>query len=555
MLVTLLDRVTEVIDSSGDVRQAARATLRVVCEVLGWPVGHLYVPDKATGEFVSAGVWEGAVEQFPALRRASARLRFAPGVGGVGRAVRSGEPVWLHDLRHHPDFVQAGEDERGEAGTVLEVPLVSSTGVAGVLEFFTREVIPPDEVLLRVMDTLGRNLGQMLDRRRTQQHLDRARHRLDQLVETSADALVSVDADGRIISWNTAAEQMFGIPRHHALGRSVHETISPEHQRATDIARREQVLASGTSDVPGQWLEQTAVRADGTEFPIELMVWPALENDAWTFHLAIHDITDRRRAERALREAYRQQQATVARLEELDRAKDEFIANVSHELRTPLTSILGNLEVVLDPDDPPPPQQRDRMLRAIDHNAQRLRRLVEDLLSVHTTAERPLIPQRAPVPVTGLLNEAAEQAAASTAGDHPIDIRVDPDVTTVDADRALLLRALGALISNAAKFSPRHTTITLHAGSTPATGPAGPGVAIAVTDRGIGILAEELPHLFDRFSRARTTTDQAVQGIGLGLTIARTIAEAHNGALTAISTPGKGTTFILTLPAETAPPS
>ncbi|WP_030174037.1 ATP-binding protein [Spirillospora albida] len=551
MLLALLESVAEVISTSSDLQAAARPTLRVVTQMIGWPIGHMCVPADEPGVFESSGIWEGDVDRFPVLRGVSGRVSCPPGVGGVGMAAVSGRPVWLHDLRRHPDGIRAEQGEV-EAGTALAVPVIASDGVVAVLEFFHPQVITPDEILLRVLGNLGHQLGRVVDRHRAQQSADQARRRLEHVIETSVEALVSMDAGGRIIAWNTGAERMFGMTREEAIGQMVHETIVPERFRAADEAGRERFLATGASTVLGRRLELAAIRADGSEFPIELVVWANHENGAWVFHAFIHDITDRRRAEQALRRAYRQEQATVARLKELDHAKDEFVATVSHELRTPLTTILGYLEIVLDDEDAVPHPTR-KMLHTVTHNARRLQRLVEDLLAVNTTATgHPLAPRRAPVPVADLFDEAVQRASSETdLGHHPLDLRVDAGLTTIDADRSLLVRALAALLSNAAKFSPRQTTITMHVGA--AAAESGSGVAITVTDRGIGIPPEELAHVFDRFSRARTAAEQAIQGVGLGLTIAKTIAEAHEGTLTATSTPGKGTAFTLTIPAA-APP-
>ncbi|MFB9722499.1 PAS domain-containing sensor histidine kinase [Planobispora longispora] len=231
----------------------------------------------------------------------------------------------------------------------------------------------------------------------------------------------------------------------------------------------------------GRRLELTGARADGSEFPIEIVVWATRDNHEWAFHAFIHDITERRRAEEALRQAYAAEQATVARLKELDAAKDAFIATISHELRTPLTTVSGYLDLLGEGEVEP--AQHSRMLQAMTRNTARLQNLVEDLL----------------------------------------------------------VRAIGALVSNAVKYSPIDTSITVHAAA------AGDQVTIAVTDHGVGIAAEELERVFERFYRTAYAYDNAIQGVGLGLWLVKTIAEVHGGTVTAISTPGQGSTFTLRL--------
>ncbi|MFB9879738.1 sensor histidine kinase [Planobispora siamensis] len=146
--------------------------------------------------------------------------------------------------------------------------------------------------------------------------------------------------------------------------------------------------------------------------------------------------------------------------------------------------------------------------------------------------------------VVGEVIAEAVQAMSARArsGDHPVRVQLDAELPIVRADRAPLVRALGALLSNAAKFSAAGSPITVSASAADAA------VSITVRDVGIGIAAEDLPQVFGRFYRARSSVEAAVQGIGLGLTVVKAVAEAHDGTVTATSTPGEGSTFTLTLP-------
>nr|BFE80590.1 hypothetical protein GCM10020093_031910 [Planobispora longispora] len=318
----------------------------------------------------------------------------------------------------------------------------------------------------------------------------------------------------------------------------MHEAIVPERYRRADESGRARFLSTGQSKVLGRRLELAGARPDGSEFPIEIVVWATREANTWAFHAFIHDITERRRAEQALRRAYETEQQTVARLKELDAAKDAFIATVSHELRTPLTTLSGYLELLDDTD----PVQR-RMLEAMTRNAARLQNLVEDLLAVSALATDELAVNAAPVPVRQAVESAVHATRAQArSSNHRIEVETDAGVQNVTADHDLLVRAISALLSNAVKYSPINTPITVRAA------PAEGRVAIAVTDHGVGIEAEDLPRVFERFYRTRYARDNAIQGVGLGLWLVKTIAEAHGGTITATSTPGEGSTFTLALP-------
>ncbi|MFC4062589.1 ATP-binding protein [Planomonospora corallina] len=546
-LITLLDTVTAIAGTSDNLEEASRVAMSAVCEVTGWPLGHLAVPAADGEAFVSAGVWVGPIEDFPVLAEIAATTRFTPGTGVIGQVVATGQPVWSHDLTADPlaSSVLRGRDPGVRAAFAF--PVIAVDGVTAVLQFFSAQAIGRDEPLLRVMAAIGYQLGRVADRRKIRDTAQAGRERLRQVIDTSVEGFISTDTAGHITEWNAAAERMFGRSREQVLGRLVHEAIVPERYRRADEGGRARFLATGQSNVLGRRLELAGARADGSEFPIEIVVWATRENDQWAFHAFVHDITDRRRAEQALRQAYEAEQATVARLKELDAAKDAFIATVSHELRTPLTTLTGYLELLDDADVGP---AHRRMLEAMTRSAARLQNLVEDLLAVSTLAAGELAADAAPVPVRPVIEEAVRTASAQArSSGHSVGIRVGSGVETVTADRDLLVRAISALLSNAVKFSPADTPITVHASAA-----GGDRVAIAVTDRGVGIDADELPRVFERFYRARYAHDNAIQGVGLGLWLVKTIAEAHGGTVTATSTPGEGSTFTLRIPVTAARP-
>ncbi|MBG0827876.1 PAS domain S-box protein [Planomonospora sp. ID67723] len=541
-LVALLDDITPVVSAADELEPAARAAVAAVCELTGWPLGHLCVPDGSGGGFVSSGVWVGAEEEFPVLREVTSRARFRPGVGIVGRVAVTGEPVWSLDVTRDPLFVRAQEGFDLGVGAAFAFPVMVAGKVAAVLEFFSHEVTPPDAPLMRVMANLGHQLGRVVERQQAQRAMEAGRRRLEQMIETSVEAFVAMDASGRIAGWNAAAERMFRLSREQALGRPLADTIVPPRHRAAHRQGLDRFLATGRPKLLNQRFEITAWRSDNSEeFPVELVIWAVRDRGEWVFNAFLHDITDRRNAEEALRVAYEREQATVARLQELDQAKNDFIDTVSHELRTPLTTIIGYLEMLAD--EGPVPGHYERMLHAMENNAMRLQHLVDDLLTVNTVNTGELAVDPVPVPVRELVEQAVG-AVAEEAREHGsvVEVRVGPDGRRVDADRDHLVRALSALISNAIKFSPPGAPVTVRASA------VGETVSIEVTDTGPGIPAAELPRIFEHFYRTRSATDQAVQGAGLGLTIARSIVEAHGGTLTAASAPGSGSTFTITLP-------
>ena len=235
---------------------------------------------------------------------------------------------------------------------------------------------------------------------------------------------------------------------------------------------------------------------------------------------------------------------------EAERLKDEFFALVSHELRTPLTSIIGYLELVLDDSDELDPETR-RFLEVVERNAKRLLRLVGDMLFVAQVEAGRLSLETQAVDLGVVASESVEAArpAAERAG---VTLALDVDAApTVHGDRDRFGQMLDNLVSNALKFTPAGGRVTVHLSVLRDT--AHPGAVLEVTDTGAGIPAGEQGRLFERFFRSSAAMAAAIPGVGLGLTIVKTIAEAHGGSVSLSSAEGRGTTVRIDIPGALEP--
>jgi signal transduction histidine kinase len=248
------------------------------------------------------------------------------------------------------------------------------------------------------------------------------------------------------------------------------------------------------------------------------------------------------------RELARSFNTMAASLQESERAKDEFFALVSHELRTPLTSIIGYVQLVLD--DEALGSDAQRFLEIVERNAQRLLRLVGDMLFVAQVEAGRLSLHHEPVVLHGVLADSLDAArpAAERLG-VTLELVVEPGSgpDTVIGDRDRLAQALDNLISNALKFCARGDVVTVH--RTRADGQA----IVEVIDTGDGIPDIEQQQVFDRFHRSATAIDRGVPGAGLGLAVVKTVVEAHDGTVELHSAVGEGTTVRVALPTVDAP--
>jgi signal transduction histidine kinase len=257
-------------------------------------------------------------------------------------------------------------------------------------------------------------------------------------------------------------------------------------------------------------------------------------------------VRSRREAQQAAARARAQQEQLAVqneRLRDLDRLKDEFVALVSHELRTPLTSIIGYLELL---EDEAHGSDQRRCTDVIRRNAQRLLHLVGDLLFLSRIQSGTLSLELGETDLTEVIENAVEETRpAATAKGITLSLSARP-LPPLRADGIRLAQLAANLLSNAVKFTPAEgrVAVTLQ--------PDGGTVVFQVADTGIGIAPDDQRHVFERFYRAASVADRAIQGSGLGLTISKAIVDAHDGSILLRSDPGQGTTVRVRIPLQPA---
>ena len=229
----------------------------------------------------------------------------------------------------------------------------------------------------------------------------------------------------------------------------------------------------------------------------------------------------------------------------LETVRRDFVANVSHELKTPLTAISGFAETLAT--DEPDAEHRRQFAEVIQSNARRMQRIVDDLLDLSRIESGGWVPN--PVAVDARAAAADAVAPCREAADAKgIALRtaIDPGAASVVADPTALRQVIANLIDNALRYTPRGGSVEVF------TEPDGAGVWVGVRDTGIGIAAEHLPRIFERFYRVDAARSREAGGTGLGLAIVRHLAEAHGGRARAASVPGRGTTVAVFLPGRAA---
>jgi PAS domain S-box-containing protein len=365
---------------------------------------------------------------------------------------------------------------------------------------------------------------------------------IDAVTEQS---IIGTDVDGVIRVWNPGAERMLGLPRVEVVRkRSIVEFHLPE-----ELAE----VAEEAGSAPGLAALVHAAQEHGSD--VRDWTYLAADGRRRTVAVAVTPRTD----DRGVHAGWNFVGTDMTEARATERMKDQFVSLISHELRTPLSSILGYLELVMDPDSEPLTDEQRQYLTTVERNAQRLLRLVGDLLFTAQVEAGRFTLQPEDVDLVAVVRAAEEtvRVAAASAG---VEVTVDvPDEgLIVPGDAVRLGQACDNLVSNAVKFTPAGGRVGLSLRAAWQT-PDGelsdderpgsvPVARLAVSDTGVGIPAGEQGQLFTRFFRASTAQRNAVPGVGLGLSITKAITTAHGGTLDLASTEGEGTTFTLTLP-------
>jgi PAS domain S-box-containing protein len=287
-------------------------------------------------------------------------------------------------------------------------------------------------------------------------------------------------------------------------------------------------------------------RADGTVCPVVASARQVRGADgAVTLNrIALFDSTDRRRYERELLVARRQAEEAAKSLADADRRKNEFIAVLAHELRNPLAPIRSAVEILRRSDLPG--QIGAKTTAMMERQVAQMTRLVEDLLDVSRIGQDKFAVDRVPVDLSSVVHYAIEisEPMLESAG-LQLTYTLPPTAIYADADAARLVQAIGNILNNAAKFTPRGGSVTL------VLERDGADALIRIRDTGIGIEESQLSRVFDMFMQTRASVERR-DGLGIGLTLAKSLVERHDGRITVQSEGvGRGTEFVIHLPART----
>ena len=303
--VTLLraeHAVARVLAEATDLAGSYPDILSAVAATLGWDVAAAWEahPDDP-GALRRVAFWHDAGIATGPLDELRERTEMSIGHGLPGRVWTSGEPTWIVDVTADPDFPRAEAARAAGLHSAFCFPITSDDGIAGAMEFFTPEPRMPDEALLATMASVGRQIGQFIDRTRAHAAMHESEARTRAILEAALDCVVTMDEHGYVVEFNPAAERTFGYAREDVIGRDMGELIVPPHLREMHRRGLKRYLETGNAVVLNRRIEITGMRADGVEFPVELAITRIPLPGAPMFTGYLRDITERKQAEQELR--------------------------------------------------------------------------------------------------------------------------------------------------------------------------------------------------------------------------------------------------------------
>ncbi|WP_223962353.1 hybrid sensor histidine kinase/response regulator [Paraburkholderia sabiae] len=449
-------------------------------------------------------------------------------------ALAKGQRIVVRDIEQC-DFMAGSDDiavyRKLGIRALQTTPLISRAGtMVGTISTFGRVAREPSAHELQTFDILARQAADLIERAHANEALRLSEKRLLTIIEQLPAGVGVMDTTGAWTLHNSWMEKYvpLGIPSSQGGGMLHWRAWDEQGKPSTPDHWPGRRALDGETVVPG--VEVVHTDDTGREFWMRVSAAP-LSNDAGDVIGAccvVQDTTQLKQAERALREA--------------DRRKDEFLATLAHELRNPMAPIRSGLEILRLTGSSS--KSAENIHGMLERQVNQMVRLVDDLLEVSRIAGGKIELRRENVDLAVVLHNAVETSRALIdAGGHQLTISLPHESLTLHADPVRIAQIVANLLNNAAKYTEHGGQIWLSAHR------EGSEAIVSVRDNGMGIPSAMLSRIFDLFTQAERTYSRAQGGLGIGLTLVRTLTEMHGGSVEARSEgPGKGSEFLVRLP-------
>lgn len=294
--------VTRILAESESLAQATPGILQAVCESLGWVLGELWQVDRYAHVLRCVEIWHAPSIEVADFKTQTLRLVLSRGAGLAGHVWAAEKPVWITDMTEAHAFPRAlvagKEGLRAAFGSTIR----AGSDILGVMNFFSRAIQPPDEDLLQMMAGIGSQIGQFIERKEAEDAVRESEERYRTVAEAASDAIITIDEESTIRFANRTVEEIFGYTTDELLGQKLTQ-LMPESMRAAHRAAVQRYIQTGRKHITWKSMTLPGLHKSGKEIPLEISFGEFAKGGQRFFTGIIRDITERKRAEEALRES------------------------------------------------------------------------------------------------------------------------------------------------------------------------------------------------------------------------------------------------------------
>ncbi|HVX87689.1 MAG TPA: response regulator [Gemmatimonadales bacterium] len=466
------------------------------------------------------------------ISRDSTGTRLALGEGAMGRVAVSHEPLIIPNYDQWAGRSTKYSDVRDTVQAVMVAPLLIGQRLVGAIASVhadpTRNFGPDD---LRLLQLFAPQAAIAIENARLYTDAKRQREYFAAVVANSPVAIVTLELNGHITSFNPAFQTLFGYSVEEAVGKHIDSLLNDERTLSEAYAYTSQATTTTAKGIGKR------KRKDGTLIDVELAGVPVMVDGKNVGIMALyHDVTDLLKAK--------------SEAESANQAKSRFLANMSHELRTPLNAIIGYSEMLKEDAEERGQAEQAADLEKIRSSGRHLLALINDVLDLSKIEAGKMELYLETFDVRVLVEEVQTTIRPLIAQNgNTLEVVVDDGVGPLRADLTKVRQILLNLLSNATKFTDKGK-LRLSVERRGSTRWKGHDLLFHVRDQGIGMTPEQQGRLFEAFQQAEASTTRRFGGTGLGLAITRRFCEMMGGTITVESTPGVGSTFTITLPED-----